>query len=83
MTVSHEEALNLLLANNCGQMSDLDRKLYKNEYMERYGISAEDMDNENLRVFELDLHCSAAEVVAELVSVVGTIQFRIISVKIV
>lgn len=40
-------------------------------------------DGDYYKVFELDLHCDIAKVTAEVISTVGTIQFRIVSMEII
>lgn len=80
--MTHEEALNLIIANSCGKMNERDQELHGEHYRERYNIPAEEMDK-RLTIVELDLHCCNAVIVAELISTDPTIDYRIISVKIV
>lgn len=40
-------------------------------------------DGDEYKIFEFDLHCDVAKVTAELISTIGTIQYRIVSVEII
>lgn len=77
--VSHEEALNLILANSCGQYGDSERQ-YKEWYAEHYEVPIEEFEKD-IRIVEFDLCCATAVVVAELINN-DPIQYKIISVKI-